>query len=273
VNILPFTVSDVPALAPLQPAGWRDLAVPFRAYLSWPFCTPVKAVSAGQVIGVGAAILFSRTGWLGHVIVSPRHRRRGVGSAITAHLVDNLLQAGCETISLVATDEGCPVYLRAGFEVQETYVLFRPPKRRVAERPGEPPACLEPATERDMRGILDIDAEVSGEARAALFGGPALPAGRRLFVCRDGSRLTGFADLDLGDGLVLALTESAGRALLALRIASAERLGMPVSNKVSRETASRAGFRRSRSATRMVLGRPFSWRPECIYNRIGGNLG
>jgi len=266
VEIISLAETDLPILLELQPPGWREISPVFEYYLNRPFCTPVKALDAGRLLGVGAAIRMGDTGWVGHIIVRSNHRRKGVGSRIVNHLVEFLRGTGCSTISLVATDEGISVYENSGFVAQAKYVFF--------ERAGLPdPEGTRSGISRyvvsDLAQILRIDGEVSGENRRLLYEGQLDDA----FVYRDGESISGFYCPGLGEGFVVALNSEAGNALLAFHMMTASRVALPVKNPDGIQLLERSGFQEVRRSTRMVLGPPFRWRPESIYSRIGGNLG
>jgi GNAT superfamily N-acetyltransferase len=261
-----FLHTDLPSLGELQPPGWRDITLAFDYYLSEAHCRPVKVVSDGRMVAVGCAITFRETGWIGHIIVHPEFRRRRIGMTVVNDSIEFLRASGCDTISLVATEDGYPVYLKAGFVPQTEYVFF--------ERPEPPvsvpiPPDLRRIADSDMTEILRIDQEVTGEDRRALYA----EVSPETLVCLDADTISGFYRPDLGEGFVAALNADAGRRLFAARIAGSSRVALPVENTDGIDQAGRAGFSEKRRSVRMVLGPPFGWRPECIYSRIGGNLG
>ena len=124
MNILPFTNKDIPYILPLQPDGWPDLRTEFKFYTKNDFCHPVKVVDRARVIGIGVLIVFERTGWLAHIIVDSEKRNRGIGRFIVHRLLDMAKEKKCRSVSLIATDLGYPVYLKAGFVEQTRYLFF-----------------------------------------------------------------------------------------------------------------------------------------------------
>jgi len=266
VEIINLAESDLPILPALQPPGWREIRAVFEYYFKKPFCTPVKVLHAGRLVGVGAAIRMGDTGWVGHIIVRSDHRRKGVGSKIVDHLIAFLRGTGCSTISLVATDEGLSVYENAGFVAQAKYVFFER-----AERPDSEgtKSGISRYVVSDLAQILRIDGEVSGEDRRRLYEGEL----DDVLVYRDGESISGFFCPGLGEGFVAALNSKAGNALLAFHMMTTSRVALPVKNPDGIQLLERSGFQEVRRSTRMVLGPPFPWRPEAIYSRIGGNLG
>jgi GNAT superfamily N-acetyltransferase len=266
MTVEPFTENDLPALDGLRPENWPDLVPHFQFYLSKPSCLPRKTVVDGAIVGSGAGIAFGPTGWLAHIIVRPEHRGVGIGGRIVADLMGLLAGKGCRTVSLIATDLGRPVYLKAGFVDQTEYVFLtrapggkegRTDRRIIAYEP-----TFEPA-------VLELDRAISGETREAVL--KEKLEGSFLFV--SGGRLRGCFLPRLGEGLVIARDDEAGLALLELKTSQAERVAMPADNEAARAFLLRNGFTETMRARRMVSGPAFAWKPDCVYGRIGGNMG
>jgi hypothetical protein len=275
----PFALSDIDSLDELQPPGWGDLKPVFSYYLASKCCTPVKVTAGTAMIGIGCAISFGGTAWLAHIIVHGSHRRRGAGRAIVDHLVKQLEQAGCKTISLVATNEGRPLYAKAGFIEQMEYAVLRRPEETPsnAVRPriqsgGSSPLELVGYGPADRGSILALDHAISGERRESILD-------EHLSSCRLAKlrgTITGYYLPGLGEGPVYAIDPDAGEMLLQFRLQAGSamgRCGMPATNGAAVKVCQVYGLTEMRRATRMVLGQAFAWRPECIYARIGGNLG
>ena len=84
-QIKQFTENDIDALIDLQPEGWGDIRPAYVRYLSATYYLPMKVEIENSVAGVGAVIRHGGSGWLGHVIVHPRYRRRGIGTGGDRH--------------------------------------------------------------------------------------------------------------------------------------------------------------------------------------------
>lgn len=276
--------SDLPALPALQPPGWRGLVPSLTTYLVEPYCRPVKAVINGAVAGVGAGILLGSSGWLAHIIVHQNYRRRGIGRALVDHLTEWLHGVGCATVSLIATQLGHSVYAKAGYCEQTEYLVFqREDPAALLAWPPLPgalphlaklfsrPAALKPVLyqEAHRQGILDLDRDVSGEERANLFRGKL---GSSLVCHRDGA-VIGFYAPDVGEGLIVAREPEVGLLLVRRRLETANRAVLPIDNTDAVGAMRTAGMADAGRAFRMVLGKSFLWKPECIYIRIAGNLG
>ncbi|MEU3186017.1 GNAT family N-acetyltransferase [Streptomyces sp. NPDC006923] len=61
-----------------------------------------------------------------NIAVSPQHRRRGYGRAVTAAVVRDAYQEGARTAFLHASTLGVPLYQTMGFRHAENWTLFTP---------------------------------------------------------------------------------------------------------------------------------------------------
>ena len=257
---------DVPFLRGLQPDGWGDITSWFVYYIAVPYCFPVKTTIGGKIVGIGSGILMGRTGWLAHIIVHYDHRRKGIGSMILDHLISLLRGLSCETISLVATDQGYTVYKKAGFIEQTEYVLF--------ERKEPLDARLDSKNIRvfmdtDQEDIFRLDREVSGEERHKILSEHLTGS----WIYEEDGVANGFYLPELGKGLIVANSSEAGIALMQIRLSQTNKGWLPFDNKDGTRFFKENGFKEFRRSKRMVLGKPFIWRPEKLYSPIGGNLG
>lgn len=89
----------------------------------------VTAWLDGQAVGCGSAWLTGPTVGLYNITTLPSARRRGVGGAVTAALVNAGLERGATQAVLHASEDGFPVYERLGFETvcQVPQFLWLPP--------------------------------------------------------------------------------------------------------------------------------------------------
>ncbi len=262
----PVLEDDLESLRELQPDGWPDIVPVFKFYIDSPFCFPVKISGENSVSGIGAGIRFGSTGWLAHIIVRSEQRNKGIGGPIVDHLVSKLREEGCESISLIATELGHPVYKKFGFVDQTDYVFYQkqePSSNQYLSR--QVVRCSEEWFEE----ILCLDHVVSGETRRELL----IDKLQGSFVYRRNGGLTGFYLPDLGEGLIVAEDPEAGVELMKARLTGANRGILPVDNRAATGFLTANGFSEYRRGKRMVWGKAFPWQPDKLYNRIGGNLG
>ncbi|MDO1450823.1 GNAT family N-acetyltransferase [Rhodocytophaga aerolata] len=264
--IEPFTPTDLTSLAGLQPEGWPDIVPAYSFYVNSPFCFPIKAVLNTKIVGIGTTIMHKYTAWLAHIIVDSKHRNKGIGGRITQSLVESLQAKDCETINLIATDLGAPVYEKIGFETQTHYLFFNHLKSDPSWQ-----ICphIFPLTAHYKEQIAILDQQVTGEERMMLLE-PYLTSG---YIYQDKQGVEGFYLPTLGEGLIIAKTNIAGIELLKLRLATKDHAAFPVDNVEATQFLYQHNFKEVRSAKRMSLGKKRPGLYNSLYNRIGGNLG
>ncbi len=76
----------------------------------------VTAWLNGRAVGCGSAWMTADTVGLYNITTLPSARRRGVGRAVTAALVNAAMERGATRAILHTSEEGFPVYQRLGFE-------------------------------------------------------------------------------------------------------------------------------------------------------------
>jgi GNAT superfamily N-acetyltransferase len=266
LHIEPLRTTDIPAIAGLQPPEWTDITPYFRFYTNSSFCNPVKVIHENHIVGTGVSVSFTNTAWLAHIIVDPAFRNQGIGGAIVDHLLNDLDAQSVDTVSLIATKIGEPVYLKRGFTDVCEY-LFMQRQEPLAELPI--PDCIRPYHPEFYDDIVNLDIFISGEDRKSLVAGHLSNA--LLYI--DHGRLDGFYLPELGEGLVIADTRQAGLELLKVRCAHSAKVVLPAANSDAIRILNELGFNETARARRMVSGPAIAWRPGKIYARIGGNLG
>lgn len=258
--------SDIPFISDLLPFGWED-AIPIIAfYTNTSFCFPIKVCMDEKIVGIGATIIHDDTAWLAHIIVHADYRNQGIGKAITQSLVETSYSKGCETINLLATELGEPVYKKMGFEIETEYLIFR---CEGANSTFEGSENIVEFNSDFKKQVLDLDRQVSAENRILLLE-EHLSNG---FLYLQDNEVTGFYLPSLGHGLIIATTNLAGQELTKLRLQSKGFASFPSKNLSARAFMRENNFNEFRIEKRMRLGRKKNWQPQNIYAIIGGNLG
>ena len=116
---------DINFIAELQPEGWDSILPKMVFYVESSFCFPIKVIIDNKIVGLGATIIHENTAWLGHIIVHNENRGKGLGKLITQKLIEIAKQKQCQTILLIATEFGAPVYEKVGFVTQTEYLFFK----------------------------------------------------------------------------------------------------------------------------------------------------
>ncbi|SEO94326.1 GNAT family N-acetyltransferase [Mucilaginibacter sp. OK283] len=261
-----FTQPDIGLLNQLQPADWPDIVPNFYFYVDSPFCFPIKVVINDAIAGIGAAIIHADVAWLGHIIVHPEHRSKGIGFYITQNLVDIAHQHRCQTINLIATAMGAPVYEKAGFITETEYLFF---KDIQIQLPGLPTLNIKPYQEKFLQQILAIDQTNSQENREPLLREHVKTG---LIYCNDDT-VEGYYLPGLGEGLIIANTACAGIELMKLHLRTNDKIAFPKNNSNAVNFLYEKGYKEIRTAKRMRLGKARNVIFSSIYNRIAGNIG
>ncbi len=262
-----LTHADLDFIRDLQPEGWPDITDDFRFYISQEFCYPTKVTVNNTIVGIGNAIVFKNSAWLAHIIVRKDNRKSGIGSEIVENLLEYVRSRSADSVSLIATDLGEPVYKKAGFRVVSDYLSF---KRDKGWRDDGISQRIEPYEDKFAIDILRLDREISGEARAPLI--TKYLAGS--FVYADGNEVRGFYLPRLGEGPVYAADADAGRELLTVKFLKADKAVVAAENKRAIAFLEENGFVMTGiKGRRMVFGKDVSWQPEKYFSRISGNYG
>ena len=253
--------------------GWSDRSGFFGWAVDHPTCFPIVADEAGRVVGTGLATVNGRVGWVGAIFVAQDRRRSGLGSALSAAVIDDLERQGCTTQVLIATDEGRPIYERLGFRIQTRYVLQQSPDE-AAPFAGAGVRAYDP---EDFASIARVDRAATGEDRSAILQSFADPATSRVATRADGS-IGGFVIRAPWGGRALIATEP----VFALALLDDRRRATPdhritiavlESNLEGRSTLADAGWTERQGGPRLIRGEPMIWRPDWIYGQFTGALG
>lgn len=263
-----LTGADLDSIDRLRPPDWAPYRATFERYFTLGCCTPFGIDEDGSLAAMATLIEFGKTGWIAQLITAPACRGRGLGTRLVDFIVAEASRRGMETLSLVATDQGYPLYRKAGFRVEGEYRFW---VREAGPAPAEAQASAGLDQEPDLvAGAVEaLDQDASGEDRGPYWSGrltPGFASGRR------GSP-EGFYLPRVGEGLVVARTVRAGIPLLHQRLDGSNRCVVPSETEAAIPVLESRGFTQTSRARRMVLGRSLDRKPGWVWSRIGGNLG
>lgn len=258
--------NDIHLITELLPPDWETIIPVLESYTKMNFCFSIKVTMGKKIVGVGTTIMHKDTAWLSNIIVHPDYRNQGIGKTITQTLVKESNAKYCDTIYLLATDLGEPVYKKSGFETETEYLFF---KREKAIETFPDCENIIGFTDIFRNQILNLDRQASGEDRKSQLE-QHLSKG---FIYLHDNEVKGFYLPTLGDGLIIATTTSAGQELMRLRLTSKDFAAFPIDNTGAIAFINQNGFKKVRREKRMRFGKRRHWHPADLYNRIGGNLG
>lgn len=256
---------DLVAIKELQPATWDDIIPRIRYFINSPFCTVLKTVVDGQIVGVGAVLFHKDSAWLANIITHEAHRNKGIGYAITDALLSCIDKSVYTTIYLDATDLGYPVYLKFGFEVEGFYNHFTTISNLIFDKN----AHIIPYDANYIESVLDLDFKVTSEYRVQKLAEGFADA--VMYVTN--KKLRGVYFPNVGEGLIIAHDNEAGIALMKRKAVTAIKAVIPQNNSAANTFLTDNKFSLLKSSRRMRLGVKREWRPEFLFNRISGQLG
>jgi predicted N-acetyltransferase YhbS len=199
----------------------------------------------GALLGTAAYVSFRRTGWLGGVAVDSSARGSGLGTALTLAALEAL--GPHETVLLLASDAGRPIYERMGFEREGRYRVFMSPDDAV------PVGSFGPL---DGEAVLALDARVTGETRTLAIDAVV-----------DGVTSAGGVALrpPWGARPILAPDPGEGAELLAAVLEPGLRLAVPEANVAAADAMLALGCVEREGVLRMRRGPAVAWRPTELW--------
>src|SRR4030095_1343271 len=153
----------------------------------------------------------------------------------------------CETVYLIATELGAPVYEKLGFETETEYLYFKDVtiEKDIIISPMIYPYELSFKTQ-----VADIDKTNSAEDRIFHLE-PHLKKG----YVYSPDKIEGFYLPSFGDGLIIANKPSAGIELLKLHLQSNNKIAFPKDNLEATNYMYDRGFREFSTGKRMRIGK------------------
>ncbi len=272
------TADPEPAAAAILAADWGDRRAWFEFAVAHPECRAFVAEDEdGEIVGTGIVTINGPVAWIGTIFVAPSVRGRGLGRALTEAPIAEAERAGCQTLVLVATSAGQPLYERLGFSVQTWY--------RTMEAPGLADASDDDGRRvvrafqvDDLDAMADLDRAATGEDRRHLLAAFASPDTTKV-VTQAPDRPTGFViRAPWGGGATIApRPEDALAILRARRLAAGPdkhvRAGILLENEAGGAALIADGWTEAWRAPRLVRGRPLEWHPDHIWGQFNHALG
>ncbi|RFS81529.1 GNAT family N-acetyltransferase [Actinomadura spongiicola] len=264
-------IDDLPACQRLAEA--RDWG---REDRKWRFLFSVGDVYGiddrnGELAGTVVSTPYGKdVAAISMVLVAERHERRGLGSRLMRHAMED---AGTAGFCLTATDYGRPLYERLGFRSVGLCTSYQGEVENLVRQ-----GVSVPAGASDMASVHALDTQVFGADRAQLIDG--LPTFcETLRVVRDGPEIRGFGGFWRNDdqvvvGPVIAQDTETALALVADIVPPGPvRLDIDHRHPELITWAESHGLRPSFTTTVMEHGAPLTGDPSRLYLPVAQALG
>ncbi len=276
--------------------GWRGRRAMLEFYVGRDDSALLVGELDGKIVGCGGATRFpgvprtersiprterstTPTGWVHNIVVRPDRQRAGLGAALTEAAIAWLHAHGVDTVLLLATDAGRPVYERLGFVAGERYGACPWPKPDDRAESGFHTRRLMVS---DLPVVCALDRAATGEDRARFINtfatsGWVITRGDQ--SAADGAEIVGFhLACPWGGGPTIARDPDAGRALIRLAAGlqspnPPRPLGVPETNAIAMRDLADRGLTPERYVTRMWLGTPPPWQAEMVFGVFNFAVG
>jgi predicted N-acetyltransferase YhbS len=214
------------------------------------------------------------------VLVDPRFRRRGAGTALLRHAIEHLDGKGVRTLLLQATPLGRPLYEKLGFEAEHELARY---EGRPAAGPGS--ALVRPARPEEVESLVELDRAATGTDRGRLIRRLVEEAPHDTRVLEKDGGLLGFLlsrpgakALQIGPCAAgFSGRSEVGEILLgdAFRRHAGQLvfIDVPLRNAAAVRMAEAHGLAPQRRLLRMRRGEPVLERPESIWASSGPEKG
>jgi GNAT superfamily N-acetyltransferase len=154
---------DIPsAIALTDLETWGCTPEIFRRLLHLDPGGCLKAVLDGETVGITTATSYGEVGWIGNVIVRPKHRGRGIGRELVESALDYLEGAGAKTVRLNSYLHVTSLDESLGFQGEFENVRFSG-----VMRPGENPANA--VSSSNLEDVVSFDECYFGLSRNRLL--------------------------------------------------------------------------------------------------------
>jgi GNAT superfamily N-acetyltransferase len=258
---------EIPLIRNLTPPEWNiDLGKVYNQHFYQDYFYPAVAILDFEIVGTGIAVVNDNSTWLGTIIVKENYRNKGIGKAITNHLIDHSIAKDIDKIILAASDLGLPVYRKIGFEHDINYLFF---KTENPIKKGTVSKCISEINEDEYDRIFELDYAITGEKRKKL-----ITLSLKTGIKFKDKFIKGYYLPDFGSGLIIADSEIAGLELLQYRLSrDTSPICVPETNITAIGYLKSINYFQYFKTPRMYLNKNVKWDPGKVYSRGCGYLG
>ena len=268
-EIREYKKTDLHILSKIFPHDWNfDFEKFVFQFCDQDFYKGFTLLVNKKVIGFGNLMIFGRHAWIGNIVVEKSYRNQGFGNKITNYLIDLGNKNRVETFNLIATEIGEYVYGKLGFENEIIYDFY---KTSTQNKKFEIKYPIQKARFIDLPKIIELDYSVTGEKRNKLI--EYFLSSCKLMFDKN-LNLKGFYIENLGNGLIISSETAFGIELLKYKLnQNGNSITIPETNIVAKEFLIQNGFKKYNSLQKMILGKSYNWKPDCVFSRGSGYFG
>ena len=267
--LIPYQPEHFSAIDGYFPPEWNfDFREFLLQHIHRDYFRGFSLLDGSEPIGFGNLMVFGTVCWIGNIVVTEKHRKKGLGTKITKYLMQTGKDLRAVTFNLVATEMGEPIYSKLGFKTECLYQFYKPKEKSPELKTSR---TIRKANLSDLSEIIELDYRITNEHREEM-----------MHVFRDSihviqeshNQLFGYYIEGLGDGFIAAEDPEAGIELLKMKILSSDRqVVIPGSNDFAKDFLLDCGLNKTMELPRMTLGEKCNWKPDCIYSRGTGYCG
>lgn len=118
-------------------------------------------------LGFVTTVTYSRTGVMGHLIVTGKARRRKIGDSLVGTAIEYMEGKGVDSMMLYATAEGSKLYQRHGFTPRDEILCIH--SKLEKGHIGKKATTCSPIIPKDLNEIISIDRELFGDDRGRVL--------------------------------------------------------------------------------------------------------
>jgi predicted N-acetyltransferase YhbS len=150
----------------------------------------------GYRAGMCVATAYQRHGFIGMLIVSPKYRCAGLGTALFSHAVNYLFDRGIKNVSLDADPPGIPIYQKAGFRPMCHSLRFN------GTIFGKQHPKVHTISPKDLEQVCALDSELFGDDRSFFLRRTQARFPEMCFVAKKDTSIVGYILAHPGEGVV-----------------------------------------------------------------------
>jgi len=189
-SIRPFEQGDIDFAHKLNMMEhWNDTRNDIKRIFSYEpngcFIATINNEPAGHVFSIN----YGRLGWIGLLIVSPKHRRKGVGTLLLNKAKTYLLTTKAKTVRLEAEPTIAHMYRKLGFFDEYDSLRFTGVSKKTKSSSNH---YVKPLRKEDVAKLAEFDAEHFGANRIKVLRGLYQDNPQFCFVSHKESKVSGY---------------------------------------------------------------------------------